>query len=277
MTIDSPDSGRSPFQRSQKRAPTSATGAAPRCSSPARNPRPRAGRVPMTSRNPCETIATGTDCGSPAPRTVCRDAVVSAIAAKPRVCACQSRKLGSDTLAPRLPVSPIWNSCTMRSASGYGSGRSSTPSTTVNIAAAAPMPSPMVRIAVSENDGTRASERPAIRRSRLRSRSQAPRSSSAVASRACTTPPNFRRAARRASSGDMPAAMCFAVCCSMWKAISSAMRSSRRAMPALLRLRWRAAPGRWRAKAGATTRARARRAGGRPRSACSSARGGCWR
>ena len=116
----------------------------------------------MTSKNPCETIATGTDCGSPAPRTVCGNTVVSAIAAKPRVCACQSRKLGSDTLPPRLPLSPIWNSCTMRSASGYGRGRSSTPSTTVNIAAAAPMPRPIVRIAVTENDGTRARERQAM-------------------------------------------------------------------------------------------------------------------
>ncbi len=231
MTTDSPARGRSPFQRSQKRAPTSATGAAPRCSSSGRNPRPRAGRVPMTSKKPCETIATGTDCGSPAPRTVCGNTVVAAIAAKPRVCACQSRKLGSDTLAPRVPLSPIWNSCTMRSASGYGRGRSSTPSTTLNIAAAAPMPRPIVRIAVTENDGTRARERQAMRRSRAKSRSQAPRSSSRVASRACTTPPNFRRAAREASSGDMPAAMCFAVCCSMWKAISSAMRSSRRAIP----------------------------------------------
>ena len=43
------------------------------------------------------------------------------------------------------------------------------------------------------------------------------------------------------------------------------------------KLRLRAAPDRWRATAAATTRARARRAGGRPRSACNSARGGCWR
>jgi hypothetical protein len=118
ITIDSPPRGRDPRQRSQKRAPTSTTFGASVRSSSARNPRPRAGWTPITAKKSLETRDTRSDCGSPAPVTGCGNVAVSAIAAKPRVCACQSRKLGSETLAPRVPFSPIWNSCTMRPASG---------------------------------------------------------------------------------------------------------------------------------------------------------------
>ena len=86
--------------------------------------------------------------------------------------------------------------------------------------------------AVIENDGTRARLRQASRRSRARSRSQTPRIWSRVASRTCSTPPNFRRAARSAAAGVIPARTFRAVCCSMWKAISSARRRSWRGMMA---------------------------------------------
>jgi hypothetical protein len=44
---------------------------------------------------------------------------------------------------------------TMRSGSGYGSGRSTTALTTLKMAVVAPMPSASVRIAVSANEGWR--------------------------------------------------------------------------------------------------------------------------
>ena len=46
-----------------------------------------------------------------------------------------------------------WRRCMMRSASGYGSGRSSTPLMTLKIAVLAPMPRPSVRMKASENPG----------------------------------------------------------------------------------------------------------------------------
>src|SRR5262245_51707987 len=48
-----------------------------------------------------------------------------------------------------------WRRCTMRSASGYGSGRSSTPLITLKIAVLAPMPRPSVRMNARANPGMR--------------------------------------------------------------------------------------------------------------------------
>src|ERR1041384_2174157 len=56
----------------------------------------------------------------------------------------------------------------MRSGSGEGSGRSSTPSTTLKIAALAPMPSARVRRTTAVKPGVRASPRRERRRSRSR-------------------------------------------------------------------------------------------------------------
>ena len=55
--------------------------------------------------------------------------------------------------------------CMMRSASGYGSGRSSTPLMTLKIAVLAPMPRPRVRINAAENHGILARLRRAMRMS----------------------------------------------------------------------------------------------------------------
>ena len=55
---------------------------------------------------------------------------------------------------------------TRRSACGYGSARSSTPFTTLNIAVVAPMPSASVATATTLNAGVRASDRAANRMSR---------------------------------------------------------------------------------------------------------------
>jgi hypothetical protein len=55
----------------------------------------------------------------------------------------------------------------MRSASGYGSGRRSTPLITLKIAVLAPMPRPSVRMNASEKPGIRGSVRRATRMSSI--------------------------------------------------------------------------------------------------------------
>ena len=58
-----------------------------------------------------------------------------------------------------------WRRCMIRSASGYGSGRRSTPLMTLKIAVLAPMPRPSVRMKASENPGILGRLRRAIRMS----------------------------------------------------------------------------------------------------------------
>ena len=117
------------------------------------------GRTPITSKNSRETLAPGTIADSPLTTTGEDANAISAIEPKPRVPFFQSTKFGSDTLLLRRPFASICTKRTMRSGSGYGSGLSSTPSTTLNTAVAAPMPRPSVRIETSANPGARTSTR----------------------------------------------------------------------------------------------------------------------
>ena len=215
MVRASPATGASPRHFDQNDALTTATRGPPTCNSSDRNPRPFDGVTPITSKNAFEINVMRTSCGSLAPDTgVGPYGAISAIALKLWVPSRQSLKFGSDTL-PLLPDVKIWYRRTIRSDCGYGKGLISTPPTTLNIAAAAPTPRPKVRITVAVNAGTRTSVRRPIRMSRRKSRTMAPRNSSRVVSRVCSTPPNFTSAARRAPRGSMPSRMFLAVCCSM--------------------------------------------------------------
>jgi hypothetical protein len=74
----------------------------------------------------------------------------------------------------------------------------------VNTAVLAPMPSPSVSTTVAVNSGLFLSARTAYAASRPASSKNAPRLASRYSSFICSTPPKARRAASRASSGDMP-------------------------------------------------------------------------
>jgi hypothetical protein len=77
----------------------------------------------------------------------------AAIVAKLVVPARQSRKLAVDTPPLSAPSGDLSSSETICSGLSYGSGRSSTPSTMLKIAAFAPTPSASVRTAASANVG----------------------------------------------------------------------------------------------------------------------------
>ncbi|PYR05040.1 MAG: hypothetical protein DMF99_29790 [Acidobacteria bacterium] len=91
-----------------------------------------------------------------------------------------------------------------RSGCVYGSGRSRTARTTVNIEVTAPMPTASVRMTTKVNPGFLRNVRSAYLTScSAVSTSGRPRRS-CWSSRVCVGPPNRRRAVRRASSSDMP-------------------------------------------------------------------------
>jgi hypothetical protein len=132
--------------------------------SSAANVRPSIGVTPNTRKKPSVTGAMDAKTGSEPPRTVSGKLWKAAIVSKLRLRSRQSTKLGFDT-ATRVPFSVCSHSRTMRSGDGYGSGLSSTPWTTVNMAVFAPMPSASVRIASAAKPGRLMSIRSAWRRS----------------------------------------------------------------------------------------------------------------
>src|SRR5687768_17255470 len=113
-----------------------------------------------------------------------------------------------------------------RPASGYASGRSRTPFTTLNTAALPPIPNASVNTAAAVKPGVLRSWRTANRRSYTsRSTPRAPRPSR-MASLWSSSPPKARAARRRASTAECPARACFAASISMWKRISSSSSRS---------------------------------------------------
>src|SRR6185436_20689262 len=98
--------------------------------------------------------------------------------------------------------------------------------TTLKIAVLAPIPSASVSTATKVKPGLRASVRRPNRRSCARSSSRRGRDSSRDSSLKRSMPPKLSTAARRASSGGIPARTFFSVCCSTWNRISSSISRS---------------------------------------------------
>ena len=97
---------------------------------------------------------------------------------------------------------------TIAPASGYGSGRSSTPWTMLNMAVFPPMPNARMSVTVAAKPGLRLKPRRAWRTSRPRSSSQRQPHASRVRSRIRSGFPSVRCAARRASFSGRPASRC---------------------------------------------------------------------
>src|SRR6185436_12524460 len=90
--------------------------------------------------------------GSPSPARLSSPGATAAIDSKAVVCRAQSRKTPTETELPwpGLEVSQTWTTCP---GSSNGSGRSSTASTTLNIAVFAPIPRASVSTAAAVNPG----------------------------------------------------------------------------------------------------------------------------
>ena len=110
------------------------------------------GAVFSRSNRSHETSAAGTRSGPSAALNVAVLALKAATCSKLVACRRQSKKLAGAT-ENRPYCGTISLIRTSASASGYGSGRSSTPLTTLKIALVAPMPSARVRMAAIEKPG----------------------------------------------------------------------------------------------------------------------------
>ena len=88
------------------------------------------------------------------------------MASNDELCASQSMKLAGESEKVFMPAKVVCGgvcqSFMMRSASGNGSGRSTTASTTVKMAELTPMPRPRMRMPASANPGLRVSVRSAV-------------------------------------------------------------------------------------------------------------------
>ena len=111
-------------------------------------------------KNEAVTLAPSISCGSPAPVRFADDGVIAVAPENTPLCVVTSMKFGGESVIDSRPLRP-WNSCTRRAGSRYGSGRSSTPLTTVKTAVLAPMPSASVRTATTAKPGWRRSMRAA--------------------------------------------------------------------------------------------------------------------
>jgi hypothetical protein len=147
----------SPPKRSCHSAwPSTTTCVRPGSFSPVTNPRPSAGRTRSTSKKAALTAAPSRRTASPWPVSVIP--VESSAENRSSVfdCFSMSRKFWGDSHAIDLPFQSA-STWTRRSASGNGSGRSSTAFTTLKIALVAPIPSASVSAATSVKPGDCAS------------------------------------------------------------------------------------------------------------------------
>jgi hypothetical protein len=121
----------------------------------------------------------------------------------------------------------VWTSATNRSECGYGRGRSSTASITVKIAVVAPIPSASVSRAAAAKPGFRLNLRTACRQSFQRPATAFSQPKSRTRSRTVSAVPISIRAARLASSVDIPFDSNAAVnSSSYWRISSSRSRSA---------------------------------------------------
>ncbi len=128
---------------------------------------PRAARAPMSWKKSPDTPAPVSSSGvSPVctVRSWILDAATDSKAATPLRQAANSAGATDPRPSQSEKVVPTWTS---RSASGYGSGRSTMPSAMLKIVVAPAIPTARVPTAVSVYAGLRASERSAPRRSRI--------------------------------------------------------------------------------------------------------------
>ena len=192
-----------PNRRCQSWCESTTTGGAPGRSYSDGRRCPIAGGTRSTSKNDAETAAPVNRSGSPAPVKSSMTARASATLDRLLPRAATSIASGAEVDATVTPPNVV-PTCTSRSALGYGSGRSSTPSTTLNIVVVAPMPSPNVSTTAAVKLGRFVKLRAAEVRSWVR-RSIIPMPrSSRHASLTCVSPPSAARARRRASSGGAP-------------------------------------------------------------------------
>src|ERR1041384_4204857 len=140
---------------------------APGASSPSAKVLPSGGVTPRTRKNSAETRASRSRSGNPDPVRLTASYSIAAMPSRLRLRSWMSQKFG--------PVKEAWfqprssrdsQMDTRRSGSRNGSGRNSTVSTTLKIAALAPMPRPMVNTATAAKPGFLRRVRTLKRRSR---------------------------------------------------------------------------------------------------------------
>jgi hypothetical protein len=160
-------SRRPPSTVIQNPCDTTTTGAAPGTPSPPLRSRPRIGVSRNVDSSPSVTLAPDTSRGSPKPVSAASTLVTPTRLSNAGSNAASS--ISGNDIALRAPGSASETRHTMTSPAGstYGSGRSSSPSTTLKIAAFAPMPSARVETAMAVKPGRLSSERAANRRSRI--------------------------------------------------------------------------------------------------------------
>ncbi len=203
----------------------SAIGARPTSSSPRARPRPSTGWTPRIGNRSEETNSPETCSAAPWPVRLKLEGRWMAIPARVRLPSRQSRKFGYGT-DPLAKFGLLSWKVTRRSGSGYGSGSSSTPSMIENSAVLAPMPSARVSSATAVKPGLRRSTRAPCRTSATRSSNRDTPRASRHSSFTRLTPPRSSRARRSASTRGSPAATCFSICLSRWKASSSSSSRS---------------------------------------------------
>ena len=188
---------------------------------------PCRGSMPSSGNRLGETLAPWTRCVSPSCVSVNATLSKTAMSRKLRLWRRHSSTFqNADRFSRRSWLGVSVHSMTSSSGNGYGSGRNSTVFNTLNITTLTPTARASVPAATAENTGFRRIARNAPRVSWRSASAEAQPQASRVSSRVSVTLPKSRRAAARASSGDIPAATRSSVSRARWKRISSSSSDS---------------------------------------------------
>ncbi len=154
-------SGVGPKRVLRSPSPRTRTGAAPGRSSSGVKARPSCGEVRSTSKNDAVTNAAWTRCGSSGPVKLACPSRYAATPSRVRLSSAQRKCSASDVGSSSSSDNPgaTCLSITSRSESGTGSGRSTTPLTTVKMAMLAPIPTARVARATRVKPGLAAARR----------------------------------------------------------------------------------------------------------------------
>ena len=196
-----------PANCSRQRPSLSTTTRSPRALSSAENVRPASAGTPSIVKNSESTSPSCARCGASAPAKTTWLALTrrySAMLSNERLSRRQSTKF-----APDVPSNWFWSMrCVAITASScgraYGSGRNTTPFSTLNIATVAPMPAVRISVTDSVNSRSRASARRPRRTSRAVVSIQNSGLTSRHSSFASSSGPNSAPTRRRASAGVSP-------------------------------------------------------------------------